>query len=310
MSMPAHATPLADPPIPRQSNSYLWIAAGSILIALMYAPVVRDLVLDWWNQETASQGLLIAPLAIAVAWSRRAYLFRTPASCQVGGLAVVVLGCLTYSVGIAAGEFFLTRISLIILLAGILYTFRGKQALMRLSFPMILLATAVPLPTLVYNSMAGPLQLFASDIAARVAQGFGVSVYRDGNVINLAHLSLGVEEACSGLNSLSAMFASAILLGFLFCKRGVSRVILLVISPVIAIAANVVRVAGTAILADYNEQLAKGFYHTLAGWMVFAVGFSLLLIITKSLALIESRKPAPSIALKTGAGAPTLVAEN
>ena len=63
----------------------------------------------------------------------------------------------------------------------------------------------VPLPAIVFNALSGPLQLFASNVATALAQGLGVAVYRDGNIINLANISLGVDEACSGLNSLSSM---------------------------------------------------------------------------------------------------------
>ena len=88
-----------------------------------------------------------------------------------------------------------------------------------LSLPFFLLATMVPLPVIVYNAIASPLQLLASDIAANVAQVCGVSVFRDGYILWLAHVSLGVEEACSGLNSLSALIVGSVLLRFFVAFR-------------------------------------------------------------------------------------------
>ena len=85
------------------------------------------------------------------------------------------------------------------------------------------MATMVPLPVILYNAVAAPLQLFASNVATNLAQFFGVAIYRDGNVIHLAHISLGVEEACSGLNSLSALMVASLLLGFLVCERVSAR---------------------------------------------------------------------------------------
>src|SRR5207244_13163089 len=102
----------------------------------------------------------------------------------------------------------------------------GGQRVATLTLPLLSLATMVPLPSIVYNSMAAPLQLFASDVATQLAQLLGVSVYRDGNIINLAHISLGVERACSGLNSLSALMVGGVLLGFLQCSRAITRVLL------------------------------------------------------------------------------------
>jgi exosortase len=140
----------------------------------------------------------------------------------------------------------------------------------------------VPLPMIVYNSLAAPLQLFASEIATQLAQMLGVSVYRDGNIIHLAHTSLGVVEACSGLNSLSALIVASLLLGYLFCSRFLSRLLLVLISAPLAIAVNILRVTGTAVLADYNYEFAMGFYHSFSGWLVFVAGFGVLYLFAKA----------------------------
>jgi len=134
----------------------------------------------------------------------------------------------------------------------------------------------VPLPVIVFNQLAAPLQLFASQVSTRVAQFFGVSVFQDGNIIQLATTTLGVEEACSGLRSLSALIVMALLLGFLLCERPLTRVILVAMALPIAVFVNVARVSGTAIMADYNPQLAMGFYHTFSGWLVFLLGIALV----------------------------------
>ena len=266
---------------------------GTVLIAaiatLLYWHVAIDLFQDWWTQPNLSQGLLIVPFAAYLAWMRRAETLAFPATPSRRGLLLIGASCFLYLLGIVAAEFFLPRISIVLLLAGCIWTFWGSARLRTLTFPFVLLATAIPLPALIYNSAAAPLQLLASDFASRIAQAVGVTVYRDGNIINLAHMSLGVEEACSGLNSLSAMIAASVLVGFLICKRVPSRVLLLVLSVPIAIAANVVRVAGTAILADHNEQFAKGFYHALSGWLIFLIGFAGLFGVAKLLSVIERR---------------------
>jgi exosortase len=148
----------------------------------------------------------------------------------------------------------------------------------------------VPLPALVYNSLAAPLQLLASDLATRFAQSLGISVFRDGNVIQLAGTSLGVAEACSGLNSLSALIVGSVLLGFLLCSGWPSRVLLFLLAAPLAILVNIVRVAGTAILADYNQEFAEGFYHSFSGWLVFVAGFGALYVCAQILHATLDRK--------------------
>jgi exosortase len=264
---------------PRPTKVYLVgtpIGVILLLTVALYATTLADLANDWWTDPNLSQGLLIPPLAIWIAWMRRDLTLAHPVKPTNRGLLMVAGACLLFLLGRFGAEFFLARVSFVVLLAGLTWTFWGSERLRSLAFPFLLLATMVPLPVTVYNSLAAPLQLLASDVATRLAQAFGVSVYRDGNVINLAHISLDVERACSGLNSLSALMVGAILLGFLQCTKASTRTLLFLLSIPISIAVNVLRVSGTALIADYHEDFALGFYHAFTGWLVFIVGFAAL----------------------------------
>jgi len=134
---------------------------------------------------------------------------------------------------------------------------------------------------LLYNATALPLQLLASSVATKVAQLAGVAVFQEGNVIHLAQVSLGVAEACSGLRSLGSLVVMGLLVGFIQFKHMSSRVLLVALAIPIAIAVNVLRVCGTAIIADYDYQLAMGFYHTFSGWLVFVAGMALMFAASK-----------------------------
>lgn len=244
------------------------------LMLAIYGGVLAGLATDWWNDPGASQGLLIPPLAIYIFWVRRGRTFAFPAAGDNRGLWAVGFACAMFLGGKVGAEFFLMRLSMVLLLAALALLFWGAERLKTLTFPLVLLATMIPLPAIVYNALAAPLQLFASGIATDLAQAAGVTVYRDGNVIHLANVSLGVAEACSGLRSLSSLIVASLLLGFLQCTRVRTRVTLFALSIPLAIAVNVLRVSGTAVLADYNETFAMGFYHSFSGWLVFMVGFA------------------------------------
>lgn len=263
------------------------------LIGVLYGYVLLDLSRDWWNEPSLSHGLLIPPLALYIAWTRRHETLAQPAKPDNRGLWLVAFACLLYILGKLGAEFFLPRMSFVILLAGLAWTFWGYPRLRTLAFPLLLLATMVPLPVIFYNAIAAPLQLFASDVATNLAQILGVAVYRDGNIIHLAHVSLGVEEACSGLNSLSALMVASLLLGFLVCQRVSIRAILFALSIPLSIAVNVLRVTGTAVIADYHEEFAMGFYHLFSGWLVFIGGFAILFAMANGLnRLTRSRRTA------------------
>lgn len=246
------------------------------LIWAVYQFALTDLARDWWNEDALSYGMLVPPLVAYIAWLRRGSILAHAAVPDNRGLLCIAFACLVFLLGRLGAEFFLMRISFVILLVGLTWTFWGMARLKDLAFPFVLLATMVPLPAIVYNSVSAPLQLFASDLSTRLAQGLGVSVFRDGNIIQLASTSLGVAEACSGLNSLSALIVASLLLGYLVCTRLRSRITLLLLSIPLAIAVNILRITGTAILADHNQEFAMGFYHSFSGWLVFVGGFGLL----------------------------------
>jgi exosortase len=264
-----------------------WAAALKVsviagLLALLYARVLQSMVLDWWTEPSSSHGLLIPPLVAYIAWTNRRLTFAFPAAPDNRGLVVIFAACVFLLIGKLGAEFFLTRVSIVILLTGLAWTFWGFPRVRSLAFPLLLLVTMVPLPVLVYNSVAFPLQLVASHGATAFARFFGVTVYQEGNIIHLAGVTLGVAEACSGLRSLSSLIVTALLLGYLRCKRLRARITLVLLAIPIAISVNVFRVGATTILADYNEQFAMGFYHTFSGWLVFLVGMAVVFAASKA----------------------------
>lgn len=265
-----------SPPAGLSIRRWALTAALAGMVLILYARVLYDLFLDWWNEPQLSQGLLIPPLALYVAWLRRGQTLRHAGMRDLRGVWITALACSLYLLGRLGAEFFLTRISFVLLLAGFVYTFWGPRRLQSLTLPFLLLATMVPLPSIVYNTISAPLQLLASEAATSFVRFLGVTVHRDGNLIHLAGTTLGVEEACSGLSSLSTLIVASVLLGFLHGASIPVRWLLFSSALPIAIAANVLRVAGTAFIAEYTVDVALGFYHLFSGWLVFVVGLAAL----------------------------------
>jgi exosortase len=258
------------------------LAAAATMVAL-FADVLVDLAAEWWTHEEASYGMLVPVLALYVAYLERHRVQSMAIERSSRGLLLVAFGCLIFLSGKLAGEFFLARMSFVIVLAGMTWTLWGTRRFRALAFPLILLATMIPLPVIVYNAVAAPLQLLASRLATEMAQMLGVSIYRDGNIIHLATTMLGVEEACSGLHSLPALVVGSLLLGYITSASMIGRILLVAISIPLAIAVNILRVMGTALLADYRPEFAEGFYHSFSGWLVFVLGFAGLWLIAQLL---------------------------
>jgi exosortase len=261
---------------PDRGSRWFYIPTG-IAFGLLYAPVLAHLAFDWWNDPGASYGFIIPVIVLWLVWNSRKRIYREPARPDWRGLLGVIFSCAVLLLGTLGAEFFVTRISLVLLIVSFVWTFWGVRRLRTLTFPLVMLATMIPLPALIYNRLAMPLQLLASEITTELVRLSGGTVYRDGNILHLPQFTIGVAEACSGLNSLSAVVVTALLMGSSHCATALCRIIVVAFSIPLAIAVNVFRVAGTVFLARADQELAMGFYHAFSGWLVF-IGSAILVL--------------------------------
>ncbi len=189
-----------------------------ILIAWLYAPIAGRLVHQWWTDPNFSHGFFVPAFSAYVVWQDRvrlAALRRTP---SMWGLPIILLSVFLLLLGVFGAELFLSRISLVILIAGMVIFFLGWEMLGGLLFPLLFLILMVPIPAIVFNQITFPLQILASKLAAWSLPFCGVPVLREGNVINLPAMPLEVADACSGIRSLlsvlSRVFGMADFCGF------------------------------------------------------------------------------------------------
>ena len=266
-----------------QSLDWKVWARGSLLAALLLALYLRigiKLVADWINYPDYSHGLLIPFFAAYLVWEQREILRATPQNATWAGLPLVAFGLFVLLVGVFGADLFLSRISFILLAAGVIWTLLGGQMLGRSKFLLFVLALAIPLPTLLFNHITFPLQMLASEVSSAVLPLAGVPVLREGNVINLPAMPLEVAEACSGIRSLMSLFTVAVIFGY-FLERGTLRRSLLALASVpIAVAANVARIVGTGLCVQYwDPDKALGFFHEFSGWLMFLVSLSCLYLV-------------------------------
>jgi exosortase len=285
------------PPIPKnqwslQSAHFIWGSAliGAFTLAVYYRVLVK-LVTDWWQIPDFSHGFLVPVFAAYLIWMKRQTLLNTRLAPSWSGVAVVALGLAVLVLGVYGAELFLARISLLILLAGIVLSFGGWPLLKELRFPLLVLSLAIPIPAIIFNQITFPLQILASKLASALLPLVGVPVLRDGNVIELPAMKLEVAEACSGIRSLMSLFTLAIFYGYFLEKSLVRRVVLAAASIPIAIAANAVRIFGTGVCVQYwDPDKAEGFFHEFSGWVMFVVSLACLFIVHRTMMLIPKRK--------------------
>jgi len=271
-----------------------WMAGIVMLgaFAILYRNVVASLVDAWAHDGNYSHGFLIVPVAAFFVWERRHRLRETAVAGSLIGLVVLLGSLLMLVAGVLGAELFLTRLSIIGVLAGTVLFVLGWSHLRILALPLSFLILMVPIPAIVFNQIAFPLQLLASQFGERALNLASVPVLREGNVMILANTTLEVAEACSGIRSLISLLTLGIIYGYFTDTRMWVRTAIAAATIPIAIVTNGLRVAGTGIAAHYyGPAAAQGFFHEFSGWLVFIVAFGLLFMCVRLLLLVSPQRP-------------------
>lgn len=262
-----------------------------LLMVWLYSSILFHLTLQWRGDPNFSHGFLVPAFSMFVLWRDRSRLLSLPIKPSSWGLLIETLSLSVLVVGVLGAELFLARVSLLILIAGLVVTFFGANHLRAVMFPLSFLLLMIPIPAIVFNQITFPLQIVSSKIAATALPWLGVPVLREGNVINLPAMSLEVAEACSGIRSLLSLVTLAIIYGYVASSIKWVRIALVIAAVPIAIVANCLRIVITGILVQYwNPDKAEGFFHIFSGWLVFLISIVMLCLLQQALAWGDDRR--------------------
>jgi exosortase len=277
-------------PIVERSHLQRWAPLGvtAIAFAVLFAQPFLLLLDDWWNNPDAGHGLLLAPVAAWLVWRSRGSIALAPQPTL--GVAVLVGAVLLRLAAGLAAEQFTMRGSMLMALVGLVITTAGLRQVIRWWLPTVLLALSIPLPEVVVNSIALPLQLQASQMGASLLEARHVPMRVDGNVILLPGHRLFVTEACSGLRSLTALLSLGVLAGGLWLRSPITRTVLLATAIPVAVLLNGIRVFLTGFLVFFvDPKLGEGFMHLTEGWLLFVVAFGILGLLAWAMTTIEGK---------------------
>lgn len=261
-------------------NNSIYLQAGIFFTAFVaiYYPFIAPMVEDWATNDNYSHGYFIPFISLYLVYEMRDELRALKAPASNWGLPIMLLGLVQLIIGKVGSEFFVQRTSMIVVLFGASLFLLGRQHTKKTWFPITYLIFMVPLPAIIWNRIAFPMQLFASAVTERAIQLMGIPIFREGNVLHLVETTLEVVDACSGLRSLFTMFALSAVLAFITKSSNIKKITLFLSAAPIAILINVIRLCLTAALASrYGEQVAHGFLHDFSGWLIFILGLAMLL---------------------------------
>ncbi len=251
--------------------------AGFVALFLTAANSLINLQ-DAWQTPEYSHGLLIPVVAILIGWHRLAEKRPLINSCWVGNI-VLLLGLSFIVISRLSAFEPPAHYGFVLALLGLSLSFYGKEVTGRLLPAFIYLLFAIPLPRLIYVTLSADMQLISSNLGVAVLQLLGISVFQEGNIIDLGNYKLQVAEACNGLRYLFPLMSFGFLIALLFEDKMWKRVVLFLSTIPITIGMNSLRIALIGITVNqWGTKMAEGFVHDFEGWVVFTICVGILLI--------------------------------
>ncbi len=262
-----------------------------MLFFFAYYPVIYDLRDTVIANEMARHAPLVFALSGFLVYRKRELLARLLDVPGTAGTPFFFLAGLFFNLlGQAAGIIYLSQLSIPLTLFGMAAYLGGRSFSRELAYPLLFLVLAFPIPGKIYIEFIFPLKLLVTNSSGAILSLIGYPVKISGNIIEISSVTIGVVDACSGLNSLMAILTLSIFYSHLMIRRLSYRLIIIGSMLPLIMLANVVRVTTTAIVASkWGPGLAEGELHSIWGITVFILAVSGLVAITKLFSSLEKQ---------------------
>ena len=264
-----------------------WRLAGSLAMLVLGVAATHDAwedILHIAVRDEESSHIFLVPIVFAwLIWCRRARLTQCRPAATYFGPVVAAAGWLVSWIGYNnAIQSFWHGGSLLVVL-GCVVSVVGMEVVWRFLPAFAALLFLVPIPGMVRQQIAIPLEIHTADLTHRLLEIIGIPAERSGNVLIINGVKVGIAEACNGLRMVFALALVSYTFAFGTPLRSYVRVLILAASPISAVACNVIRLVPTVWLYGNTSKHVAEAFHEFAGWAMLAVAFLLLFGIIRAL---------------------------
>ena len=303
--------------VTEQRMPFPWtFRVGTILVAVLFAVWCALMWPEWMSQPNLTHGLfmpvVLAALLYEGAKSRSPHYLPDNAGMDILQGAVAVFAVLAAAAGgfygdtmgwdHALAQFFLGTAMAALILVLLMAMGRNGARALPFGWPcaaaVLLCVLCAPVPPGTSARLTAALQLGVTESVLRILNAVGVPAFRTGNVIELAHARVGVEEACSGLRSLVSCVFAGIFISAAWMRRTAARVLIVLIAAPLALAMNLLRSLGLAYAAGRGLRI-DGLLHDVAG-IAILVATSAILVFMGAVLGGSQGEPAPRAQVPSG----------
>jgi exosortase D (VPLPA-CTERM-specific) len=269
------------------------IAVAAVAAAATMQTGIEHMIDTWLGREEYSHALVIPVISAYLLWQQRAALARLEFNGSWVGVAIILSGALLQVAGVLAAVDVVQQYGLLFVIYGLVIALIGVRPSADLWAPLLLLALMIPLPEFVLQNFSAQLQLISSQLGVLFIRLAGISVFVEGNVIDLGGFKLQVAEACDGLRYLFPLMTLGFIMAYLFKVEMWKRVVLFLSTIPATILMNSFRIGTIGVMVEHwGKSMAEGFLHDFQGWAVFMTSAGVLLLEMMLLARIgKNRRP-------------------
>jgi exosortase D (VPLPA-CTERM-specific) len=268
------------------------IMVGLLTAAALFREGLAEMAMNWETEEY-SHGYMIPLLAVFLLWQKKDELERLEFTGSWAGLALVVVGIFLYVLGTLSAVIDIVSYGFVVTLFGLALSFGGRRAYSHMVMPLLILVFMIPVPGFLFESMSNSLQLLSSKIGVAVIRAFDISVFLEGNVIDLGNYQMQVVEACSGLRYLFPLMALGFIAAYFFKVSFWKRLVVFLSTIPITVLMNSTRIGIIGVTVEYwGVEMAEGFLHDFEGWAIF-MACTVVLVLEMWLLSRVGRDPRP-----------------
>jgi exosortase D (VPLPA-CTERM-specific) len=259
-----------------RARTLFFLIAMAITIFLFWSAFV-ELERLWSSREEYSHAYFIPLIAAFFAWQCMGQLSRNRLVGSWWGVPLVAIGLLFFVLGSVGTILLIVSFGFVIVLAGLVLSYLGVEGIKKLWAPIFLLALVIPLPSFLVSVLSLEMQLISSQLGVELIRLFDISVYVEGNVIDLGGYQLQVAEACSGLNYLFPLLSIGFIVAYIYDGPLWQRAVVFLSSAPITILLNSLRIGLIGVTVEYwGIEMAEGFLHDFEGWAFFMICTAIL----------------------------------
>ena len=167
---------------------------------------------------------------------------------------------------------FITTLSLIPVLYGLIIYLYGIKIAKSLSFPILYLLLLVPPPFGVLDGITLPMRHGTSVAAETILRSLDYPITRKGLLLTIGYNDIFMGQPCSGFRSLITM--SSLVLAYIYISRGTLAKKLIMTSLIVPLTlfGNLIRVITLCLITYYfGEEAGQGFFHNFSGIVIFLI---------------------------------------